>query len=277
MHEVATTTELINSATASRYLETNKHNRLLSRGAVAAYTADMVAGRWKFTADPIKFDVNGTLLDGQHRLTAVAELESEDGFPFLVVRGLETDTQMFMDIGKRRTVGDQLGLKGIRNSNQVAAAVRLYLLWQTGSLFMNNNTKSAITGGVVQEWVAANEAKVEFVNGQMAMTRQLGAEPRVAAAFALRAGELNSERAQDFLTGLHSLTGLEEGDALLTLHRRLMRVRRDEIRLHTRDQLALFIQAWNKFLRDEKTSALPRPPGGAWTAATFPVMLAAGL
>lgn len=264
--------EFINSHLAAQYLEMNKKNRTMSKRAVDAYIADMIAGRWEFTGDPIKFDVNGHLLDGQHRLTAIAQLETDEGFEFLVVRGLPTQAQLVMDVGKRRTVGDQLGLQGVRNANHVAASVRLYLQWQRGHMFSRPNSETVITGRELQEWIEEHPDVVDIISADMARTTKLGALPRVAAAFMLRAREINGEYAEEFLHGVYSLVGLEENDPRLTLHRRLMRIRRDDLNLNLREQLALFIQAWNKYVRAEKTSQYLRPNGGVWTAANFPVM-----
>lgn len=270
MPDIITTTELIDSATAERYLEHNVRNRLLTKRAVLAYLSDMKNGRWTFTGDPIKFDVDGNLLDGQHRLTAVALLNTTEGIKFSVVRNLPTEAQMVMDLGKRRTTGDQLGLKGIRCANHVAAVGRMYLLWQNGGLFGASNS-SQITGRELQEWADLHPQATDSIADDMGMVNKLGALPRVAGAFMLRAREIDNAVADFYLEKLTTLANLDEGDPLLTLHRRLVRIRRDELDINPTAQLALFVQAWNKLRRGERISQYLRPTGG-WNAVNFPIM-----
>ena len=43
------------------------------RDTVTAYAEDMAAGRWKENGETIKFDSEGRLIDGQHRLAAVVK------------------------------------------------------------------------------------------------------------------------------------------------------------------------------------------------------------
>jgi hypothetical protein len=76
-----------------------------------------------------------------------------------------------------------------------------------------------------------------------------------------------------FKDHLVSLANLPQNSPILTLHRRFANIRADREMVPTRDQLALFIQAWNYWLQGRTVAQLPRPRGGAWTAANFPVML----
>lgn len=126
----------VSSATAAEWLETYKGpNRNISDLQVTKYQTDMENGRWHFDASPIRFSADGRLLDGQHRLTALANTVPAMEIPFLVVDGLEGETQMVMDQNQVRTVGQNLALKGVKNSAVVAAATKLYLDWTQGRLF----------------------------------------------------------------------------------------------------------------------------------------------
>lgn len=106
----------------------NSKNRNLSESTVQSYANDMKNGRWTMTHQGIAFDVNGTLLDGQHRLWAIvfANIPIE----FMVTRGLpvEKDGKFTMDAIDRnrvRTTGQQMQLcHSIKNGNVVAAAMR---------------------------------------------------------------------------------------------------------------------------------------------------------
>lgn len=58
---------------ARQWLSANVNNRPVRRGRVSGYARDMAAGAWALSPQGIAFDVNGNLMDGQHRLLAVIE------------------------------------------------------------------------------------------------------------------------------------------------------------------------------------------------------------
>ena len=136
----------VTPALAREWLTRNRRNRTVSEFTVNKYLNDMVAGRWQYAADPIRFDMDGNLLDGQHRLTALAQVaDPEVALPMLVVRNLPADTQLIMDQGKRRSPGDQLSLLGVRDSNVVAAGVRLIIAYETGAMFRDSHVQRVAT------------------------------------------------------------------------------------------------------------------------------------
>jgi hypothetical protein len=59
----------ITPAMAREWLEKNiENNRGVGAQVVDAYARDMLAGKWYIPGDPIRFDEDGNLIDGQHRL-----------------------------------------------------------------------------------------------------------------------------------------------------------------------------------------------------------------
>ena len=103
-NKIAVTPEI-----ARQWLLNNVHNRPVSATTVEKYRINMIAGQWKYAADPIRFAIGGNLLDGQHRLIALAGIPDEVGIavPFLVVRGLPQESQKYMDQGSKRGAGQQ--------------------------------------------------------------------------------------------------------------------------------------------------------------------------
>lgn len=76
---------------AESWLARNTANRRMRRATAEAYARDMESGDWRENGDAICFAVDGTLLDGQHRLTAV--VLSGISVPLLIVRDLPRETQ----------------------------------------------------------------------------------------------------------------------------------------------------------------------------------------
>lgn len=58
---------------AKEFLKKNSRNRPIRPTVVADYVEQLKAGTFKTTHQPIAFDPDGNLLDGQHRLTAIVE------------------------------------------------------------------------------------------------------------------------------------------------------------------------------------------------------------
>lgn len=80
--------------------------RKVKQNVVNDYAKDMTNGTWIFCGDCIRFDKNGKLIDGQHRLRAI--IKSKTAQKFVVVQGLEPESALVMDIGHKRSVEDYL-------------------------------------------------------------------------------------------------------------------------------------------------------------------------
>jgi hypothetical protein len=101
----------------------NEENRPLAGTNMRALRKAMKDESFDLTGDTIKFDKNGRLLDGQHRLEACVkedhDLESH------VVFGLDTDVFEVLDQGRKRTPGDILAIARFgKDSMQLASATR---------------------------------------------------------------------------------------------------------------------------------------------------------
>ena len=260
---------MVDAALAARWLTKNTRNRKVRAAVVQRYRTDMEHGRWTFAGDPIRFDTDGNLQDGQHRLTALSELPDVT-IPMLVVRGLPTAAQGVMDQGSRRTPGDQLALKGVKDANAVAAAVKQYLIWTEGMLFRDNKV---VTGSVttprIEEWVDSNPALQENLQQIISLTKQNDAPPSVAAAAALGFMQIDAADAVEFFTLLARGAGTH-GHPIMTLDKRLQRQRREGLKMPHRDYLALFILAWNAWRDGKQMSKFQRPRGGRWSEDNFP-------
>lgn len=115
--------ERITPAMAQEYLKFNTENyRSVNNLRVMTYANDMKAGKWQLNGEGIKFDSNGVLLDGQHRLQAIVKA----GVPvdMLVVRDIQPGMNVY-DIGSTRSLGQIAKARGAVNayfSSVIAAA-----------------------------------------------------------------------------------------------------------------------------------------------------------
>lgn len=103
--------ETVTPALAREWLERNTINRTLRRGWVEQLRASFERGEYEPSHQGIAFDMDGNLLDGQHRLAAIAGMNDGRTFPMLVTRELERErANAVIDIGAKRSTSDVLGL-----------------------------------------------------------------------------------------------------------------------------------------------------------------------
>ncbi|WP_434107665.1 hypothetical protein [Paraburkholderia caffeinilytica] len=124
-------TEMVNvtPAIARDWLRGNVRNRGIRRGWVDTLRAAFARGEYVVSHQGIAFSENGELIDGQHRLTAIAELPDGYSFAMLVTRGLTRD-EVFrvVDCGYRRTTADMIG----RDRREVEVARLIYSIFSSG-------------------------------------------------------------------------------------------------------------------------------------------------
>jgi len=122
----------------------NTHNRTIRRDHVANLARDMAQGSWVMDGSAVRFDTNGALLDGQHRLAACIKA----GVPIktLMITGLDPETSIIMDTGAKRTASDMLKLQGVSdaNGNTIAAAIRILIGYSTGEVNQVRATNSEV-------------------------------------------------------------------------------------------------------------------------------------
>lgn len=116
---------------ARTWLNHNPKNRSLRESPVARFSRDMVAGAWLENGDAVRFDENGNLLDGQHRLKAIADSGTTQ--TSLVVAGLPKLVQDTLDDGTRRTMSDRLAFHEEASPAILSAVLRNIILWEQGS------------------------------------------------------------------------------------------------------------------------------------------------
>lgn len=119
------TMELVTPELAKKYLSRNRTNRKLEKAYVALWINQILTGNWKQTGDPIRFDIKGNLIDGQHRLTAIVKTGIAQFM--LVVTGLPEDAKYVIDTGKKRTASDVLSISGIKNPGLISSVIKMYL------------------------------------------------------------------------------------------------------------------------------------------------------
>jgi hypothetical protein len=120
----------VTPARAKEWLGNNFKNRPISEDVVLAYMRDMVNGEWVETHQGIAFNDKDELIDGQHRLHAIARsgvtirMMVTFGLPSAVA-GKEMTTMDAVDRGRTRSVADQLKIQhGMKDGSAIAAVCK---------------------------------------------------------------------------------------------------------------------------------------------------------
>lgn len=267
-NKITHSVNMVDAEMATRWLKRNVNNRKPRTARVLKYRDDMLSGRWTFAGDPIRFNVQGDLIDGQHRLLALADLPDVT-IPMLVIRGLPSEAQSVMDQGAKRTPGDQLGMRGVKNASNVASAIKQFLIWERGYMFRDLKVAHAeISTPLIEQWAAEHSVEVEHLNESINDIRTADGRPSIGGAAFIAFDRVAPSDARLFFDLLAHGAGTE-GHPINTLDKKLRRTRREGRAVAARDELASYIQAWNAWREGRSITRFMKPSAG-WTTSNFP-------
>lgn len=223
----------------------NQDNRAVRKMAVGSLVRSIVAGSWALNGSTISFagpKSNPTrLLDGQHRLTAV--IESGEPVDMIVVWDLDSEAQLTMDIGPKRTTADFLGMSSEVNSNVLSGAITI--TWRTEHAERSGSARPTPTEAFdVLERNPGLRESVTFVR----RGAKLRYSPSLAAALHYIFASIDREDADKFWTMVLQNVGLVPNTGPCRLHDQVREAseRRDVVipqaALHK-----ITIKAWNAF------------------------------
>jgi len=247
---------------AEQMIGHNTHNRNIRHLDVSGYARDMAAGDWQYTAEPIRFDTNGVLIDGQHRLLAI--IESGVTVRALIAYGLEPESQHAVDTGIPRKFHDVLKLRGEANSHTLAAVVAAVGMWERGFRRLGDGNRSL---------KLTNPQKLHVLESHPELRAVSTNATRVASHCALPASliglcwwlfdAIDSEDTTYFFDRLASDTDHAKGDPIYELRRTAAEskdVRGERSRTWL---LAITIKAWNAYRNGDKVSLYRYRTGGS--------------
>lgn len=244
---------------AEKWLNQNTHNRNLREPAVMAYARDMEAGKWAENGESIKFAKDGTLLDGQHRLQAIAL--SGVTVKMLVVTGLDNRSQETMDDGRKRTLADALHLRGETNAVALAAILRRSLMWSMGQ-YRNSGTYTP-TNTECLTFLEAHPECRDAATIAVSLRKPSQLPSSVLGLTYWLFSAIDVEDAVWFFDHLGSGAGLEQYHPVWTLRKRAAELAQEQGRMAEDMLLAFVIKTWNAYRDGDEMRLLRFKPGGA--------------
>lgn len=260
--------KLINKQLAQEILaNSKKHNRRRSQAHIKGLAFRMDNGEWVI-AQPLMFDVDGNIIDGQHRLYAV--IKSGVGCYFLIIRGFDWDTVFgHMDDSTRvRTLSDHLEMLKEENPDTKAKVVRMAMRYEKG-LIPTGGGSSFIMTPILGIAFLANHPKIRVSVDTAPATVSTLAPRALCAWLHYEFAKKDRTIADSFFLELMLSDSMSEYDPIYLLRERMKSNKHAKAKLEQVEVAALFIKAWNAVRKETKTRQLKwvrRGPG----AESFP-------
>lgn len=249
---------------AKRWLANKGLNRNLSLRTVDQLKTAIKRGEFQLNGETIKLASDGTVIDGQHRLVAIAQ--SDTSIDAVVVFGLPRASQETIDLGRKRTLGHVLALRGETYASMLAAT--LTHLWR----YVNKIESQYGSMPTVQQALQVLEEHPgirESLGRGDTLRKSVSIPPSVGACLHYVFSMIDNEDADDFFDTLSTGLGLREGDAIYALRRVLERSNMSPRHYHPRTVHALTVKAWNFWRAGTPIKFLRWSPSGR-SAEDFP-------
>lgn len=246
------TKTLITPAMAKKLLETNTaKNRRVKPAVVNKYAKEMAEGRWrKDTAEAIKIAVDGSLIDGQHRLLGI--VKSNKSVELLVASDVPNENFKVIDTGVTRNAGDAFKIEGIKNSSLIPAIISLW------SVMRSTNKGASYEVDQVPSVTSVLDLYYERANfWQSVSNKSVGwytsfshiVSPKTLGALYALFYEKNQQAANDFMDQF--ATGINVKNQVISyLRAKLINDKLSPKKMHRNFKIALIIKTWNFFRKN---------------------------
>lgn len=248
--EIATITPSI----AKHILERNDDNRSLKDGLVRQIATDIASGLWQLNGESIIIAKDGSLNDGQHRLSAV--VESGKPIQTVIMFGVSRASRDTVDMGSARSVGDIIGMHGGKYATTAASVSQLLMMFRRGAYSIGDGGRGTVSRRPTKQEILAYYARHgKEIDKSVARTindkffKKTGPTSWPVAYAIL--SRINPDAAELFFTRAASGENLSRGDAILTMRGHFLE---HPARIRSWERLELIIRYWNAWRKRKPTS-----------------------
>jgi hypothetical protein len=192
--------KLISPHDAAKMLEKRALNRRLDESTVLMYARDMENGHWRQTGEPIIVSEKGEVIDGQHRLAAIAKYGK--AVEMVVCYGIPSDAMGSIDRNRPRSIAQVL---------QIADGMVEMLRRDSGCLLK-------LSVDEVRGIIDANPGIAWVMSAPRAVGKTRKTLSPILAAFAI-AYQKDAAKTADAWNQFHEGAGIRKGDPILALGR----------------------------------------------------------
>lgn len=239
---------------AKKWLLKNRANRPLSQARVEYYADMMRRGQWELNGDTIRFDEDGNLIDGQHRLAAC--ILCNTSFVSYVVTDLPKSAFDTIDQGKSRSHGDVLAAAGEKHYTTLAGALAILLRLKDPNFNIYKKNPKDLKALLGKHPGLRACVEVSRANGASKVLR-----PTVGGALRYVFGLADKARADLFFDRLVSGESLTKDMPEYVLRQVLLTRPIHGAKLSLFATTALTVKAWNAALTKDPLKMLKLNPG----------------
>ena len=258
MKNLKTAVEVITPKMAEEWLKKNTMDRNIRQRRVAGLVRIINDGEWRVNGESIKIANDGTLLDGQHRLTAV--VISKKPIMSLVVRGLPPESRETMDLGTPRNLGNHMQMAGYTGSVfAIAAAVGICTSFRAG---VWSERKEKMSPTQMLAYLKANKRLLKsadiYTSAEYKDFRDMLPQSNSIALHYLFT-QIDQFKGEEFFSKLVKGENLGAQSPILKLRTELISMRKESKRGNTSRHAFLFYMcaAYQAFLDNRRIDRLP--------------------
>lgn len=244
---------------ASKWLATNFDNRNPSNSGHKYLVRQIQDGKWKFNGESVKFDENGNLVDGQHRLMAV--VEAKKSIDSNVSFGIPREAFHTMDTGKSRTPADILSAKGYKNANILSSVARQLLAIESNNKGLHENSikSTRFDNADVMAFVHGKADLPEIVTEAHNMWQKMPIKIISSSVYCTMYYlffKRHTGEARKFMESVALGMGLQPESPALALRQSLEKMynERDKKKYSHYHKCTVFARCWNAQRKNEKMS-----------------------
>lgn len=227
----------------------NTANRPIREYHVRFLSEEMISGRWVCNGDPIRFS-DDVLIDGQHRLMAI--VKSGMSIMLNIVTDLPNIAYSYIDNGGiKRTAADLFARDGQVNSTNLAATLPVIDNYYNNRQVNAGNCYSITDVYNLLTKYPDAPRSVSMVNHAKKL-----APPRIVSACHYIFSQIDTNAADDFLSGFLNGAGLSQDSPILKLREKLRTSSVSYQKMTPVSQMDLIIQTWNVLRKRMKSSSV---------------------
>ncbi len=230
---------------AKEFLDSCRENqRRINPRHVTEVADAILMGRWRYNGESIKFDIEGCMIDGQHR--CFAAIKAGKSFISDIVYGLPVDAYYTIDYKqKQRSMGDILKIEGEQNTCRLASALAWNIAYNANSI-VSSGKKAGIAPDAIQ--ISAelkHHPKMRDSASYVSNCRHLmGTGPLAFLHYLF--GRKDSEKANEFFDQLATGENLSKTNPVLYIRKVLLEDKiQNKAKLPIGEKMAYVIKGWN--------------------------------
>lgn len=188
--------ETITPELATQYLSRNRKNRTIRKRDVEAYAREIRRGTFQLTHQGIAFDTEDNLIDGQHRLMAIAM--AGQPVQMMVTRGIPAATMKSIDRGAGRTMRDVMVLSDSGGADVTRASKNAIMISAMSQLVEHGLKRVNLTTTEIIDLFAAFKDEVDTVFNSAVNKKGIGRSQILSAAIAAMHAGVDKEAIEKF-------------------------------------------------------------------------------